>query len=235
MSKAFVLGGEGFIGSYLIPKLQNAGYDVVTDMRYFDDKYDVIINLAAVTHTRNEFDPKMIESNIILVDKVFKRSERVIQASSCSAAHFTNPYSGTKLWAEYLAQKHGNALCLRFFNCYGSGNNKGIVWFLMNQKDGAKITIRGPELIRDYIAVENIVDHIIYRLEDGKGIEDVGSGVGTKTIDLVSMYSRLSGKTFEIETIPPDASEPLSMVSKNIIPHIDLETGLKKVIENAKS
>lgn len=162
--KIFVLGAFGFIGQHLCNRLHQLGHEYITDMRYWSDKYDVIINLAAVTHIRNEFDAKMIESNIILTNEVFKRPERIIQASSCSAAHFTNPYAWTKMWAEHLALKHGNAVALRFQNVYGSGGSRGIVWWLMQQEDGARIKVRGPELVRDYVYVDDVVSEIIRHL-----------------------------------------------------------------------
>lgn len=233
MSKIFLLGHKGFVGSHLLQKLQEANYEVVTDLRYWNDRYDVIINMAAVTHLKNEFDPKLIESNIILPYHLFNRPEKIVYASSCSARHNTNQYASSKIWSEFLGDKHGNALGLRFFNLYGSGNRKGIVWYLMNQPDGAKVTIRGPELLRDYLAVEDAVSLIIRILgQDHTGILDVGTGIGTKTIDLLSLYCNLSGKRFEVDTIPPDPSEPLEMVSENIVPHVDLKTGLLKLINN---
>lgn len=279
--KIFVLGAFGFIGKHLCARLHQLGHEYVTDMRYWSDKYDVIINLAAVTHIRNEFDAKMIESNIILTNEVFKRPERIIQASSCSAAHFTNPYAWTKMWAEHLALKHGNAVALRFQNVYGSGGSRGIVWWLMQQEDGARIKVRGPELVRDYVWVHDVVDEIVLNLEPmGPGMTDVmrdvlkrcsgdmtyidkarilvllgeaamqtnfpeekinkecvldvGTGIGTQTMDLVNLYQKLSGKTFHIDIEEAGSNEPLSMVANRSIPNFTtLEEGLKKMIQGA--
>lgn len=272
--KLFLTGSTGFIGSHLLLRLQMRGHEVVTDMRYFEDRYDAIINLAAVTHIRNEFDPQMIESNIILTDKIFKRPERIIQASSCSAAHFTNPYAWTKMWSEYLVKKHGNAVGLRFHNVYGPYNNKGIVWFLMNQPNGSKITIRGPELVRDYIYIDDVVNLIIgylkdsavyvdmkvlqelsnqftaeqlmsmtfernvvlgdsFKIDAAKGIIDIGTGIGTETMDVVNLYQKLSGKNFDISIAVAGDNEPSKMVSdKILLKAITLEQGLSKMITN---
>ena len=272
--KIFLLGHKGFIGSHLLTKLQSLGHEVSTDMGYWNERYEVIINLAAVTHIRNEFDPKMIESNIILMNEVFKRPERIIYASSCSAAHFTNPYAWTKQWAEYLGNKHGNSIGLRLHNVYGPGNNKGIVWFLNNCIDGQSIQVRGPELVRDYIYVDDVVNFILGQLnpmslyiniealrnaipegikvdeaiklaleqniffgtekyvngEKRSGVIDVGTGTGLQTMDVVNLYMRLSGKTFDITCTEAGDNEPKEMVSNNSVPHISLEEGLKKMI-----
>lgn len=233
-NRLFVTGSQGFLGSHLLPKLIELGYEVVTDMRYLEmERWNCIIHLAATTHTRTEFDPNIYYNNFFLTHKVFNQPGRIIYASSCSARHNTTPYASSKLWSEFLGDKHGNALGLRFFNLYGPGNNKGIVKFLMDQPDGAKVTIRGENLIRDYLEVNDAANYVIYCLENGStGIVDVGTGVGISTIDLVSLYSLLSGKIFEIETIPPDPSEPICMVSDNIVPHVSLGDGLKSLIAN---
>ena len=277
MSKIFLLGATGFIGKYLYRRISDI-HEVVTDMRYFDDRYDVIIYLAGVTHTYNIFDPKLIEANIILADKVFKRPERIIYASSCSAAHFTNPYAMSKQWCEYLGEKHGNAIGLRFFNVYGPENNKGIVKFLMNQPDGSTITIRGPELVRDYIHVDDVIDCIIMQLHPkpilidmeyvNKTVEtigyntellikmameqnihiadlrtpkqcfnksqviEVGTGVGTETMDLVNLYMELSGKRFTINVVEAGDHEPKEMVAKQKTLCLSLREGLLKTINS---
>lgn len=271
--RIFLLGATGFIGSHLYKRICDI-HEVVTDMRYFDDRYDVIIYLSAVTHTHNIFDPKLIEANIVLADRVFKRPERIIYASSCSAEHFTNPYAMSKQWCEYLGEKHGNAMGLRFFNVYGPKNNKGIVKFLMDQPDGANITIRGPELVRDYIHVDDVVDRIISHLTfpifqvDVNALKDlpqsftpkqilslmmeqnihlidtipiknystkshvfeIGTGIGTQTMDLVNLYMELSQKRFIINVVEAGDHEPKEMVAKNKSLCMSLREGLLKTI-----
>jgi nucleoside-diphosphate-sugar epimerase len=249
MSKScFLTGSKGFVGSHLFPKLIEHGYEVETDMRYLEtNKWDTVIHLAATTHTRTDFDPNIYYNNFLLTHKVFNQNCRIIYASSCSARHNTNPYASSKIWSEFLGEKHGNALGLRFFNLYGSSNRKGIVWYLMNQSNGAKITIRGGDLIRDYLRVEDCVDEIIrclkwdwqtrkkynpenFPLTDSNVI-DVGTGTGTTTKQLVELYQELSGKRFDVTFVPADIGDPPEMVSNNAIPHVDLKTGLLKLIK----
>lgn len=232
--KLFLTGATGFIGTHLLPKLQNEGHEVVTDFRYFDgERYDTIIHLAAVTHIKQEFDGKLFDANIVLADKIFNRPERIIYASSCSARHQTNPYAYTKLYAEYRGGLHRNSIGLRFFNCYGPGNNKGIVWFLLQQRDGAKINVRGPELVRDYIHVDDLTDQIVHTtcFDFENGIMDVGTGIGTMTMDLVNLYMKLSGKNFFITASEAGDNEPETMVASSRTSHkLNLEQGLLKTI-----
>lgn len=241
--KIFLLGHRGFIGSHLLPALIKRGHQVETNWIYFEQKYDVIINLAAVTHTRNEFDARMIESNIILADKVFGREERIIYASSCSAKHFTNPYAWTKLFMEHRGTMHGNSLGLRFYNVYGPGNNKGIVWYLMRQYHGAKINLRGPDLVRDYVFIDDVLSEIIscleldrvgviYKPQVAPGILDVGTGIGTSTMDLVNLFQELSGNKFDITISDPLDTDPAEMVARPAIKnHTSLRDGLLKTIQ----
>lgn len=251
MSNIFVTGGTGFLSQHLIPKLQTLGHEVVTDWRYWNDRYETIIHLASVTHTKDIFDPKLIEANFILTNEVFKRPERILYATSCSARHNTNPYASSKLWSEYLGQKHGKSLGLRFFNLYGPQNNKGIVKFLMDAKDGQRIVIRGPELVRDYLFISDAVDEIIANLPSyinknrrvqklmvsvpmyNVGVIDVGSGIPTETMDLVNLYQKLSGKSFIIDVEEAGPNEPKEMVAEYAVPNfITLEEGLTKLISN---
>jgi nucleoside-diphosphate-sugar epimerase len=245
----FLTGAHGFVASHLLPRLIEAGYEVETDMRYLEtNKWGTIIHLAATTHTRTEFDPDIYYNNFLLTHKVFNQNCRIIYASSCSARHNTNPYASSKIWAEFLGAKHGNALGFRFHNIYGEGNTKGIVWYLMGQPDGSKITIRGKELIRDYVYVGDVVDEILrclqwnwrarktynperFPVSDGN-VLDIGTGVGTTTQELVELYQDLSGKRFDISFVSADNSDPKEMVSNNSIPHVDLKTGLLKLIKN---
>lgn len=250
--KIFLTGHKGFIGSHLYKKLVELNHDVYTDMKYFDTfKWGCIIHLAATTTITTDFNPLIYENNIIFTKKILSTPYRTIYASSCSAKYNTNPYAASKIYNEWLGEKHGNAIGLRFHNVYGPNNNKGIIWFLMNQPDGAKITIRGAELIRDYISVEDVVKYICWCVENpiiknknkckpgyscapftkNIGIKDVGTGIGLQTMDVVNLYQRLSGKTFDISVIEAGDNEPKEMISSTPLPNaLTLEEGLTKLL-----
>ena len=256
MAIIFLTGHRGFIGGHLMRNLIEGGHYVDTDLRLLETcKYDCVIHLAGITHIKPDFDPMLYEGNIILSKKVMSTPYRTIYASSCSAAHLTNPYAYSKRYCEWLGEKHGNALGLRLHNVYGNGNNKGIVWYLMQQPDGATITIRGANLIRDYIHVDDVVDLIISKVKEytdfpfsngrisfevGKdfrkrnvGVIDVGTGNGTSTLDLVKAYMKLSGKRFELNFVEAGENEPPEMISNNPVFATSLPEGLRKTIANA--
>lgn len=240
MSKIFLSGARGFIGSHLMPKLISEGHTVQTNFRYFDtDRFDYCVHLAAVTHINPQFDPQMYEANIVLAKKIMSTTAKLIYASSCSAGHLTNPYAYTKRYAEYLGDKHGRAVGMRFFNVYGPNNNKGIVHFLMNQRDGEKIIIRGPELVRDYIHVDDVVEVILAAIEEDDFYQhkviEVGTSRGTRTIDLVNKFSKISGKKFIVDFGSwGGGNEPHTMVSRSKTGFLSLEEGLQRTIDYDK-
>lgn len=283
MANIFITGHTGFVAGHLIPKLIELGHSIETDMRYLHTrKFDTVVHLGAKTHIRCDFDPELINSNITLTEEIFKVPTKILYASSCSAQFLNNPYAYTKRYAEHLGSVHGKAIGLRFFNIFGPGNNKGIVWYLMQQPNGSKITIRGKDLVRDYIFIDDIVKCIIFLLRPlglyidlrtirelqkqnqyakmsveeiikhvhglplqvGEntvehtftGVTDVGTGIGTTTIDLVNLYMRLSGKKFELIFEEAGSNEPASMIADNSTFGLTkLEDGLKKTIAASKN
>lgn len=101
----------------------------------------------------------------------------------------------------------------------------------MQQPDGAKINVRGPELVRDYIEVNEVVDEIVKFLYTcAEKVYDIGSGTGCQTMDVVNLYQELSGKRFDISVSEAGDNEPLSMISNRVCGSISLQEGLKKLI-----
>lgn len=240
MSQIFLTGSSGFIGSRLLPQLQKLGHTVITDKKSMYEPHDLIINLAAVTTISPEFSGEMFDLNVAFVEKLFTHPAKIIYASSCSEMFLTNPYAYTKRYAEFCGARHGNAIGLRFFNVYGPNNSKGIVKYLMDQPDGAKIIIRGPELVRDYIHVDDVVRNILFyadiaNIDHHSRVYDVGTKIGMETMELVNLYQKVSGKTFDISIEEAGTNEPKEMVSSLCVPDaLSLEDGLIKTINESK-
>lgn len=225
MNKIFLTGSNGFVGKHLLRRLIEMDYHVETDMRYLHTKkYDCMIHLAAKTNISCDFDPDLIESNIVLTREIFKVNSRIIFGSSCSAEFLTNPYAFTKRYGEHLCELHGNAVALRFFNIYGYGAGRGIVKFLMDQPDGAKITLRGIDQLRDYIHCDDVVDAIIAHINprppiliNMKALQDAGEKLKYTTKQMIDFAMEMNIRW--VDTYPP-----MEVITKSKI--IEIGTGI---------
>jgi nucleoside-diphosphate-sugar epimerase len=181
----FLTGSKGFIGSHLLKALTEyevhcAGYNEIPRC-----KYDYIIHLAATTTTSASFLPELFENNIVYAKQIMSMPGKKIYASSTSAEELTNPYAYTKRYLEYLGK---GSVGLRFFNVYGSDNNKGIIRkALQCAKTGEVLQVQGGCQVRDFIYIDDVVQAIIHRLDAKSGIYDIGTGKGRKIKDVLEL------------------------------------------------
>jgi nucleoside-diphosphate-sugar epimerase len=193
----FLTGSKGFIGSHLLPKLIELGYNVIcggkNELPQKELHYDYIIHLAAITTTSDDFIPELFESNIIYTKQIMDVPTRIIYASSTSASELTNPYAYTKRYIEYLGTTR-NSTGLRFFNVYGPGNNKGIVKKAIEcLKTGENLNLCGGGQIRDFIYIDDVVRVIIDSLESDHKIVNVGTGTGITVHDAIKQIEQVFG------------------------------------------
>jgi UDP-glucose 4-epimerase len=125
-----------------------------------------------------------------------------------------NPYGQTKIEMEKLimeANKQGlNAVILRYFNPYGPGElhlpeTHAVPNFIKAALNDEPTPLywRG-EQVRDFIYVEDLIEaHIAPLGLDGLRIFNVGTGKGTKVIDIVNKISELLGRQVKIEDLGP--------------------------------
>lgn len=265
--KFFVTGFSGFIAKHLAKRLIEDGHDVDTiinskrvggteewmlneRLRIVDSckietgKYDYVIHLAATTSIKTDAATfiDVAYNNIIFAQKVMSTPFRTIYASSTSVYELNNPYAYSKAFNEHLGNLHGNALGLRFFNCYGAGNNKGIVKRVIDCcLSGETLTLQGGDQIRDFIYIDDVVDIIIGHLDNPLQVMDVGTGVGTKIYDVVKIichtYMQIigkEGKPFRIEWKNSDyGGEQMESIAHShpVKEYIPLREGIRKTIE----
>jgi len=235
MKTIFLTGSQGFIGRHLLPKLVGLGYNVYCGGRDELPKvnYDYLIHLAAVTTTSNEFNPRIFNSNILYTYNVMASHlfDRVIYASSTSAAEMTNIYAHTKRYAEHLGMAI-NSTGLRFFNVYGPNNSKGIVKKAIEcAKSGEILTVAGGLQIRDFIYIDDVVRAIIDALDSTEKIIEVGTGIGMTIEQALNKISDAVEQQVKVNYIKSDPTDMLVSVAKpGITGCLVFEDGISRMI-----
>jgi UDP-glucose 4-epimerase len=115
-----------------------------------------------------------------------------------------NPYGLSKLNAEDLCKKYSelgvSVIVLRYFNVYGSRQNKNyagvITKFLDNALDAKPLLINGDGLqVRDFVFVNDVVNanFLAMKSKTNHGFINIGSGIATSIKELAEMIMKLSG------------------------------------------
>ena len=131
-----VTGGNGYIGSHLIPVLKSAGHKVRNyrgDILDFDPYYaDMVIHLASLTGVRQsleepeEYYKVNVEGFRKVVEECKKWGCKLLYASSSNAEEWwSNPYAVTKKITEVMAEERFCPYCyiscslyLNTIHCY---------------------------------------------------------------------------------------------------------------------
>jgi len=199
--------------------------------------------------------------NIFKIAEKFKK--KVVYASSSSIYGDTeqivikessirnpiNPYGQTKLEDEFLAEKYVskglNVIGLRYFNIFGKGQTGSyagvITQFIRKLNDKKSPIIFGDGLqIRDFIHVSDIAEANLSAMlsNTNSGFFNIGTGVGTKIIDLAKVMIKIFDEKFEPvfqDSLKGDVkiSQADMTLTKKMInweSKIELEEGLRKFI-----
>ena len=199
--------------------------------------------------------------NIFKIAEKFKK--KVVYASSSSIYGDTeqivikessirnpiNPYGQTKLEDEFLAEKYVSkgldVIGLRYFNIFGKGQTGSyagvITQFIRKLNDKKSPIIFGDGLqIRDFIHVSDIAEANLSAMlsNTNSGFFNIGTGIGTKIIDLAKIMIKIFDEKFEpIFQNPLKGDVKISQadmtLTKKMInweSKIGLEEGLRKFI-----
>jgi len=199
--------------------------------------------------------------NIFKIAEKFKK--KVVYASSSSIYGDTekivikensirnpiNPYGQTKLEDEFLAEKYVSkgleVIGLRYFNIFGKGQTGSyagvITQFMRKLNDKKYPIIFGDGLqIRDFIHVSDIAEANLSAMlsNTNSGFFNIGTGVGTKIIDLAKIMIKIFDEKFEPifqDSLKGDVkiSQADMTLTKKMInweSKIELEEGLRKFI-----
>jgi len=160
-----------------------------------------------------------------------------------------NPYGQTKLECEFLAEKYTkeglNIIGLRYFNIFGKGQTgsyAGVITQFMRKLNEQKYPrIFGDGLqIRDFIHVTDIAEANLSAMlsNTNSGFFNIGTGLGTKIIDLAKIMIKIFDEKFEPvfeDSLNGDVkiSQANMTLTKKMInweSKIELEEGLRKFI-----
>jgi UDP-glucose 4-epimerase len=212
----------------------NLAYSTVPKTSYEDPLHDLLSNLPANVALLEECVSAGV-GKIVMVSsggtvygpvKKLPISERV-------PAHPVSPYGISKLSSDlYTIMFQRNtglhAVVVRPANAYGeiqcSGKGQGFIAEAIDAViAGMEIQIYGDRgTIRDYIHVDDVALGIIAALDHGAsgGIYNIGTGVGTSNLDIISMlreltapegidvkYGILPARVFDVEANILDSSE----------------------------
>ena len=199
--------------------------------------------------------------NIFKIAKKFEK--KVVYASSSSiygdSKHIPikenserkpiNPYGQTKLEDEILAEKYGNnglkVIGLRYFNIFGKGQTgsyAGVITQFMRKlnENQSPIIFGDGSQIRDFIHVSDIAEANLSAMlsKINSGFFNIGTGIGTKIIDLAKIMMRNFDEKFEpifqnsLEGDVKMSQADITLTKKMIKweSKIELEEGLRKFI-----
>lgn len=189
-SKILVVGGSGFVGSYLMRELKADNLDLKNglDVRCgIAGRYKTIIFLAcnqANTQTAYYNNYEMY----LALDSYRKcyPKTHLIYFSSAAVYYPGSIYSQTKRLGEVFAKRFKNHTILRPSNIYGHGDGHGAPDNFMR---GEKEIYGKGTYVRDLIAVETVVSQVLEFVESKEvGVFNVSTGKGTTVNEMFKMF-----------------------------------------------
>jgi len=158
-------------------------------------------------------------------------------------------YGISKLTSEHYLRLYNELYGLtftvfRFFNIYGPHQKNGLIPSLYSRiKNNQPLTVFGKgDQIRDYVFIKDIIPFfekaISSSISDNQ-IFNMGTGKGTKILEIIDILSQTMGIKSEIEFKDPRPGEIGNFVSDitrlqstfNDVPSTNIETGIKQTVE----
>ena len=247
-------GNKGFIGTEIWKWLEESQYP----HRGFDEhekipdgKFDLILHFGARTLIRKskELPYQYFIDNSDLTMRILEKARKddsiVVFPTSGSVLEATNPYSLSKRhgeeWVKLYGQIYGvKHYILKLYNIYGETSRKGAVYLFSKAalNHETAIVYGDGTHKRDYVHVSDLV-RVISSIVSEKippGQYEVGTGIGTSVLDLVSMVEKETGTKIDIEKKEFVVPEAESLFAKApVLPDmIPIREGVRRVIQSLK-
>jgi nucleoside-diphosphate-sugar epimerase len=249
--KVLLSGHKGFIGTQIFDWLKTSGYEFTgfdKDENIPSDRFDIILNFGARTLIRKsrefpyEYFMDNLDLTLKLLEKARKEDSIIVYPTSGSVMEPTNPYSLSKRQGEEWVRLYNKMYGVRFYilklyNIYGETSTKGAVYLFSNAAiKGEPVIIFGDGTHRrDYTHVLDLVKFVslILSNEVEPGVYEVGTGVGTSVLELISMIEKECGTKLLKERRDFIVQEADDLHSRSpIMPNmIQLSEGIKRVLE----
>lgn len=172
--KIGVTGWRGFIGSYLMKKIDNPIL-FQGDLRKLDSVKGFVRNCDRIYHLAGRNIDKegniiannlLATGNLILATKIEKVSPEIIFASSIQAVSNPNSeYGLTKLSEEGIIKKANRWCIYRVPNVYGVGGkpfyNGVVATFAYQIAHKEKVNINDPNATREFIYIDDLIGYLL--------------------------------------------------------------------------
>jgi nucleoside-diphosphate-sugar epimerase len=266
---ALVTGSAGFVGRHLTPKIEAAGYTVFgVDNKNGNPlktvlsvsqgvKFNLVVHLAAniesidkrIQGTHEVYQD--INLDYMMVDYLAKNPpDAVVWPTSCAVDNPGDPYAWVKLTSERLFHTLEGKVPVYMLRPYsGYGGDQALSYPFPAILDRA-LRLQNPlqvwgsgEQVRDFIHIDDLTDAFMMAV-DGKFPAfkpvSIGTGVGTRIIDVATKIAAAVGYKPEIQTLGSKPASGLYRVADTTMARelgfeakITLEEGIKRAINEA--
>lgn len=221
-----VTGGSGFVGSRLCIALTKQGHGVINFdgreagnllYRELPKNIDVIYHLAAHKSVEESWEhPLLYAENLETTMRLVHTypDAKIIHGSSCAGDWpVASPYGFMKFAAsKYLEAFHQNYVDLVFPNIFGGQQKLNSVVDIF--KGAQTIRVDDPNIIRDYVHVDDIVEGLLKAQNWPAGRYSMGSGKGVRTVEL----AEATGKEYVKGSPRSGGKEPAESIVPNTTP-----------------
>ena len=218
--KILVVGGTGYIGEYVTKMLQihsNVTVAVIgleSHDTYDSNLIDDIIwlarpdGLAIADFFTDSVTWKNLKS-IVYASTALLYKDELVSHDENGTIDPLQPYEKLKFKEEqwirgYASNLKVSLLITRFANVYGGVKNRGIVYHMMHALiSNNTLTINGDgDIRRDFIFIEDLVDHLEYLLFNIKindfSIYNICTGKQYSVNEIIAALEKVSGKKLKV-------------------------------------